>query len=149
MKIAFAADHRGRPLKDYLIEIAKQAGHETLDVGTKDDVSCDYTDYGQQAVTMVTTGQADRAVLVCATGIGMSILANKVPGIRAALCWSVYMARLSRLHNDANVLVLSGDQTAPRYAAEMLKVWLQEEFEGGRHERRLNKIKELEKTYNK
>ena len=150
MKIAFAADHRGFALKEQLKAAAAEWGHEVLDLGTDDGAtSCDYTDFGRAAAEAVAAGKAARGVLVCATGIGMSILANKIPGIRAALCWSVYMARLTRQHNDANVIVFSGDQTGFRYGREMLQAWLETEFEGGRHERRVEKIKAIERDYGK
>ncbi len=106
-------------------------------------------DFGRAAAEAVARGEADRGVLVCATGIGMSMAANKVPGVRAALCWTVYMARLTRAHNDANVLVLSGDQTGFQFARRMLEVWLATEFEGGRHARRMDKIKHIEEDYSK
>ncbi len=149
MKIAFAADHRGLALKNYLAACARELGHEPADFGTHDELSCDYVDFGRKAAEAVARGEADRGVLICGTGIGMSIAANKVSGVRAALCWTVYMARLTRLHNDANVLVLSGDQTAFRYAREILTTWLATDFEGGRHERRVAKIKEIEDAYGK
>jgi ribose 5-phosphate isomerase B len=149
VKVAFAADHRGFELKQTLLAAAAALGHEVVDVGTREPRSCDYADYARQAAEMVARGDAARAVLVCATGVGMCIAANKVPGIRAALCWSVYMARLSRLHNDANVLCFSGDQTAACYAGEMLAAWLAADFEGGRHERRLALIRAIEKDYGK
>jgi len=149
LKIAFAADHRGLALKNYLAAAARELGHEPVDFGTYDDLSCDYVDFGLKAAQAVVKDEADRGVLVCATGIGMSIAANKIPGVRAALCWTIYMARLTRLHNNANVLVLSGDQTAFHYGREILKVWLETPFEGGRHERRVAKIKEIEDYYSK
>jgi len=149
MKIVFAADHRGLTLKDYLAAIAREQGHDVVDVGTCTGGSVDYVDFGRTAAEMVARGDADRGVLVCATGIGMSILANKVPGVRAALCGTTYAARMTRLHNDANVLALAGDLTAPRYAGEILETWLATAFEGGRHERRLAKIKEIEEKYGK
>jgi ribose 5-phosphate isomerase B len=149
MKIAFAADHRGYPLKEYLKEVAAELGHDVVDFGTDCEDSCDYVDFGRKAAEAVAGGETDRGVLVCATGLGMDMAANKVPGVRAALCWTVYMARLTRLHNDANVLVLSGDQTGFQYARQMLEVWLATEFEGGRHERRVAKLKAIEEDYAK
>jgi ribose 5-phosphate isomerase B len=149
MKIAFAADHRGYPLKEYLKGVAAEAGHEVADFGTDCEESCDYVDFGRAAAEAVSRGEAERGVLICATGVGMAIAANKVPGVRAALCWTVYMARLTRAHNDANVLVLSGDQTGLHYAREMLAVWLKTPFEGGRHGRRVDKIKAIEGDYAK
>lgn len=149
MRIAFAADHRGYPLKEYLKGVAAELGHDAVDFGTDCEESCDYVDFGRAAAEAVARGEAERGVLICATGLGMSMAANKVPGVRAALCWTVYMARLTRAHNDANVLVLSGDQTGFQYAREMLAVWLETPFEGGRHERRVDKIKAIENDYAK
>lgn len=149
MKIAFAADHRGYLLKEYLKGVGAELGHDVVDFGTDCEESCDYVDFGRAAAEAVGRGEAERGVLVCATGLGMSMAANKVPGVRAALCWTVHMARLSRAHNDANVLVLSGDQTGFQYAREMLTVWLETEFEGGRHARRVDKIKAIEGDYAK
>jgi len=149
MKVVFGADHRGFELKRFLLAAAAEAGHEVVDVGPSDGQSSDYTEYGRRAAEMVARGEAERAVLVCGTGIGMSILANKIPGVRAALCATVYAARLTRLHNDANVLCLSGDQTGARYAREILEVWLATAFEGGRHDRRLAAIRAIEKDYAK
>ncbi len=149
MKLAFAADHRGYSLKEHLSGAAAELGHEVVDFGTDCEESCDYVDFGRAAAEAVAWGEADRGVLVCATGIGMSMAANKVPGVRAALCWTVYMARLTRAHNDANVLVLSGDQTGFQYARKMLEVWLETPFEGGRHARRMEKIKTIEEEYSK
>jgi ribose 5-phosphate isomerase B len=149
MKIAFAADHRGYPLKEYLKGVAAELGHDVADFGTDCEESCDYVDFGRKAAEAVARGEAERGVLVCATGLGMSMAANKVPGVRAALCWTVYMARLTRAHNDANVLVFSGDQTGFQYAREMLTAWLETPFEGGRHARRVDKIKAIESDYSK
>ena len=149
MRVIFAADHRGFALKCYLLAAARALGYETEDVGTFDEASCDYTDYGRKAAEAVARGDAERAVLICGTGIGMSILANKVPGIRASLCATAYAARLTRLHNDANVLCLSGDETGARYAREIMATWLATVFEAGRHERRLEKIRAVENDYGK
>ena len=149
MKLAFAADHRGYPLKEYLKGVAAEMGHEVSDFGTDREESCDYVDFGRAAAEAVARGEADGGVLICATGVGMVIAANKVPGVRASLCWTVYMARLTRAHNDSNVLVLSGDQTGFQYAREMLAAWLETTFEGGRHARRVDKIKAIEADYAK
>jgi len=149
MKLAFAADHRGYPLKEYLKGVAAEMGHEVSDFGTDREESCDYVDFGRAAAEAVARGEADGGVLICATGVGMVIAANKVPGVRASLCWTVYMARLTRAHNASNVLVLSGDQTGFQYAREMLAAWLETTFEGGRHARRVDKIKAIEADYAK
>ena len=127
-------------LKRYLLD----AGHECLDLGADSDESVDYPDYGFPAARAVSVQEADRGILICGTGLGMSYVANRVPGVIAALCTSPFMARMSRTHNDANVLVLGADTTSEEQAIEMLDVWLKTEFEGGRHERRLSKIRRYE-----
>ncbi len=120
-------------------------GLEVLDFGTFSEDSVDYPDFAIKAIKALLRGEVDRAILMCGTGIGMSIVANRFPGIRAALCHDVYTARMSRLHNDANVLVMGGRVLSPEVAQEMVKVWLTEPFEGGRHERRLRKIEDIER----
>ncbi|MGD8719080.1 MAG: ribose 5-phosphate isomerase B [Candidatus Zixiibacteriota bacterium] len=149
MRIAFASDHRGFPLKEYLKAAAAELGHEAVDFGTDCEDSCDYVDFGRAAAEAVARGEVERGVLVCGTGVGMSLVGNKVPGVRASLCWTVHMARLTRAHNDSNVIVFSGDQTGLRYAREMFVAWLETPFEGGRHGRRVDKIKAIEADYAK
>lgn len=144
MKVALASDHRGFKLKEFLKRCLEVKGYQFHDFGTHSQGSCDYPDYGKLAVKSLQRGEADFAILICGSGIGMSILANKFKGIRAALCLSPRMARMAREHNNANVLVLAGDFLSYRKARRILDAWLRSNFQGGRHERRINKIKELE-----
>lgn len=144
MKIAIGADHAGWELKEAIKRLLEKLGHQIQDLGTLDEASVDYPDFGIKVACAVAEGQADRGILVCGTGIGMSMVANKHPGIRAALCHDLYTARLSREHNDANILVLGGRVIGKGLALEMVKVWLETEFLGGRHAARLEKIREWE-----
>jgi ribose 5-phosphate isomerase B len=144
MKIAIGSDHRGFEAKQQIKAIATELSHECIDFGTNDSNPVDYPDPAYLAVTAVSKKQADRAILVCATGIGMSIAANKVNKIRAALCHDELSAQISRDHNDANVLCLSGDQVGIVLLRKIVEVWLNTEFSGGRHERRVRKIKAIE-----
>ena len=139
MKIAIASDHAGFELK----EAIKQAYplHEFVDFGTHDTASMDYPDTGYPAARAVANGECAFGILICGTGIGMSITANKVSGIRAALCMLTDTAKLARKHNDANILVLAGRFTAIPYALEIVSAWLDSSFAGGRHQQRINKIK--------
>jgi len=143
LKIAIGADHRGFILKGKIIEYLKSKGYSIDDFGSYTEKSVDYPEYGIKVARAVAKGEYDRGILLCATGIGMSIAANKVPGIRAALCHSDFDAMISRRHNDANIIVLGGDTLTPKLAFKMLIIFLNEKFEGGRHLRRINKIKEL------
>ncbi len=144
MRIAIGSDHAGYDLKEFLkVEISKR-GHQVLDFGVNDKSPSDYPDYGLKVARIVSRGDADRGVLVCGTGIGMCVVANKVKRIRAALVYDLYGAIQSRRHLDANVLVLGGRMTAKELAAEILDVWLNTPFEGGRHAGRLKKIEEWE-----
>lgn len=145
MKIALGSDHGGYALKQVLREALEARGAAVVDMGTNGDASVDYPDYGAKVAGAVARGEADRGVLVCGTGIGMSIVANKFPGVRAALVTDTYMARMAAEHNDANVLVMGGRLSDPTTAREMLATWLDTPFEGGRHARRLEKIAELDK----
>ncbi len=138
MKIAIASDHAGYQLKEELKAAFPQ--HEFQDFGANSESSMDYPDTGYPAARAVADGTCELGILICGSGIGMSITANKVPGIRAALCGITDVARLSRMHNNANVLVLAGRFTATAYAIEIVKAWLETPFEGGRHENRINKI---------
>jgi ribose 5-phosphate isomerase B len=144
MKIVVGSDHRGFEAKQQIKAIVTQLGHECIDVGTNDSNPVDYPDMAYAAATAVSEKKADRAILVCATGIGMSIAANKVKGIRAALCHDELSAQISRDHNDANVLCLSGDQIGETLLRKMVEVWLKTKFSGGRHLRRVKKIKAIE-----
>ena len=144
--VALGADHAGWELKEALKAWLMDAGCQVLDFGTHGPDSVDYPDYALQVAEAVTVGKVERGVLVCGTGIGMTIAANKVPGIRAALCGDVFTARMSREHNDANVLTLAGRLTGRETGLEILRAWLDTEFAGGRHARRVDKIGEMERV---
>ncbi len=144
MKIAVGSDHRGFDAKQQIKSIAVELGHECVDVGTADNNPVDYPDLAYLAASAVVRKEADRAILICATGIGMSMAANKVHGIRAALCHDELSAQISRDHNDANVLCLSADQVGSVLLRKMVEVWLDTDFSGGRHERRVRKIHAIE-----
>ena len=146
MKIALGCDHGGWELKNIIEGVLKSLDIEVVDMGTGNEDSVDYPDYGEKVAKAVSHGEVDRGIAVCGTGIGMSIVANKYPGVRAALCHDSFTARMSRLHNDSNVLVLGGRVTGREVAVEMLKQWLATPFEGGRHKRRLDKIDHIEKN---
>ena len=146
MKIAIAADHAGFCLKEQLREKLQRNGHEVTDHGAHSEESSDYPDYAAAVARDVAMGKSDRGILVCSTGVGMSIAANKIPGVRAALATSSDEVRLTRAHNDANVLTLGAKFTDEAGAEALLDVFLHTEFEGGRHSRRLAKIAELERT---
>ena len=145
MKVVVGSDHAGYELKEQVKTILTEKGHTVIDVGTGSPASVDYPDFGIEAATLVGRGEADRGVLVCGTGIGMSIVANKVKGVRAALIDDLYSAIQSRKHLDANILVLGGRVTGRDLAAEITRVWLDTPFEGGRHSKRLEKIEKYEK----
>jgi len=146
MKIVIGSDHAGLELKEEIKSLLETGGYEITDVGTNSPASVDYPDFGFEAARLVASGAVDRGILVCGTGIGMSIAANKVKGIRAALIHDLYTAIQSRKHNDANVLVLGGRVTGRGLAEEIVKVWLSTEFEGGRHLGRIKKIEAFEKN---
>jgi len=144
MTIAIGSDHAGFPLKQVVKSWLEEHGYEVDDLGTYDTKSVDYPDYAAAVAHAVAEGKADRGILICGTGIGMSISANKVPGIRAALCTDAYTARMSRRHNDANVLCMGARVIGPGVAESIVEAWLSEEFEGGRHARRVGKINALD-----
>jgi len=144
MKIAIGSDHRGFEAKEQIKVIIRQLGHSFMDVGTNDTNPTDYPDAAYEAAIAVAADEADRAILVCATGLGMSITANKIKGIRAALCHDELSAQISRHHNDANVLCISGDQIGEVLLRKIVEVWLTTEFNGGRHRRRVDKIRAIE-----
>ena len=144
MIIAIGSDHRGYDIKQQIKAIATELGHECIDVGTSDNNPVDYPDLAYLAATAVSNKEADRAILTCATGIGMSMAANKVKGIKAALCHDELTAQISRDHNDANILCLSADQIGVVLLRKIVEVWLSTEFRGGRHERRVRKIEAIE-----
>jgi RpiB/LacA/LacB family sugar-phosphate isomerase len=145
MRIAIGADHAGFALKDQVRDALRQAGHEVVDVGTNSAESTDYPDFAGAVAHDVVSGVAERGILVCSTGVGMSIAANKVDGIRAALAVSPEEVRLTRAHNDANIITIGARYTDPEKANEMVRVFLDTPFEGGRHARRISKIAQLEK----
>ncbi len=144
MKIAFGNDHRGFAIREQIIQHLKKLGHDVIDLGADQPASVDYPDYAAKVAEAVAHGQADRGILVCGTGIGMSIAANKVAGVRAAACIDETGATLARSHNDANVLALRGTNQDPATNLRLIDIFLTTEFEGGRHQRRVNKIRNLE-----
>jgi ribose 5-phosphate isomerase B len=146
MVIALGADHAGFRLKEHLKDWLVGKGHTVVDTGTHDETSVDYPDYAAAVGDAVVGRRAERGVLVCGTGIGISIAANKVPGVRAAVCADPYSAHMSRAHNDTNVLALGARIVAPDAAVRVLEIWLATPFEGGRHQRRLDKVTALEET---
>ncbi len=143
-RIAIGSDHAGRELKEQVKTLLEGLGFETVDFGTDDDCSVDYPDYGEKVSQAVSEGRYQRGILICGTGLGMSIVANKFPGVRATLCHDEYTARMSREHNDSNILVLGGRVLEKETALKIVRVWLETSFEGGRHERRLKKISTIE-----
>ena len=143
MKIALASDHAGFELKEAIKEFLTE--HELTDFGTNSTESMDYPDTGFKAAEAVAKGDCERGILICGSGLGMSIVSNKVKGIRAALCHSVELARLSRQHNDANILVLQGRFISKKQAGDIIKTWFSTQYEGGRHRRRLKIISDYEK----
>lgn len=148
MKIAIASDHAGVDLKGKILRLLKELQHEVADFGVHSRDSVDYPDYGIPVAETISNGKADRGILICGTGIGMSIVANKFPRVRAALCYDLFTTKISRLHNDANILVLGERVLEDRRALEMVKLWLTTSFDGGRHERRIKKIEEIEQRLN-
>ena len=141
MKLAIGADHGGLELKQEVIKYLNTIkGIEVADLGTATKDSVDYPDYGKKVAEAVTNGTVDRGILICGTGIGMSIVANRYPKVRAALCHDHFTAQMSREHNDANVLVMGERVIGKGVALEIVKTWLETEFAGGRHQLRLNKI---------
>ena len=143
MKIAVASDHGGYLLKETVKKNLEDWGIEVLDLGTHSEESVDYPVYGRLCGETVANGEADLGVVCCGTGIGISIAANKVKGIRCGLCTSVEMAHLTKQHNNANILALGGRTTAPELALAIVDEWLDTEFEGGRHQRRVDMLNEM------
>jgi ribose 5-phosphate isomerase B len=144
MKIAIGADHAGFSLKEGLREALTKKGLEIVDFGTASSESTDYPDYAEKVANAVASGEVERGILVCSTGVGMSIAANKVHGVRAALAYNTEEVGLTRAHNDANVLAFGAKYTGIEQAKEMVDVFLETPFDGGRHERRVNKMMSLE-----
>ena len=145
-KIAIASDHAGRELKDDLVEFLKTLGLDPVDMGTDADESVDYPDFGIPVAKGVSGGEYERGILVCGTGVGMSILANKFQGVRAALVSDIFTARMAKEHNNANILVIGGRVVGRDLAKEMVRAWHEAEFAEGRHQRRLDKISDIEKS---
>lgn len=145
--IIIGSDHGGLTLKTALNSYLNRRGFQVADAGTNSADSVDYPDFGQKVAETVIAGEAELGILICGTGIGMSIAANKIPGIRAALVTDVFMARMAKEHNNANVLVLGGRVLDEQKACDLVGAWLDATFEGGRHQNRLDKITALEQKY--
>lgn len=146
MKIAIASDHAGFGLKNRILRYLAEKGVEADDLGTDGRDSVDYPDYAMEVAGSVSKGKSDRGVLICGTGIGMSIAANKFPGVRAALCHNALTAEASRRHNDANILVLGERVLDEETAIQIVRIWMETDFEAGRHQRRLDKIRAIEEA---
>lgn len=144
MKLMIGSDHGGFELKQEVIKHLEELGHEVTDVGCYDPSSCDYPDIAKAGCEKITSGECERGILICGTGIGISMAANKIKGIRAACCSDTYSAKYTRLHNDANVLCFGGRVVGGGLACELVDAYLSVEFEGGRHQRRVDKIMALE-----
>jgi ribose 5-phosphate isomerase B len=147
MKIAVGSDHRGFEAKKRIVSLLQQLGHEVQDMGTTSNDSVDYPDFAFQVARAVGEKRVDRGILICGTGIGMCIAANKVHGVRAAPCHDSITAEMSRRHNDANILCLSADLLGDELIDRMVRIWLETEFEAGRHARRVEKIEHFEKNH--
>jgi ribose 5-phosphate isomerase B len=147
-KIAIGSDHAGFGLKEEVLGLLKRHNIDVVDCGTNSAESVDYPDFGARVSELVSRGAVERGILICGTGLGMSMVANKYPNIRAALCNDLFSAKMSRMHNDANILVLGGRVIGKDLAAEIVNVWLTTPFEGDRHLKRLLKIKNIEEKLN-
>ena len=149
MKIAIGCDHGGIVLKDAVTSTLEALGAEVVDLGTNSTDSVDYPTYGLKVAETVASGQCDAGVIMCGTGIGISISANKVPGIRCAVVTNTYMAQLTKNHNNANIISLGGRVITPDEAKDIVTAWYTAEYEGGRQQRRLDMITDIEKKYSK
>ena len=147
MKIAIGCDHGGIVLKPAVIKALTELGAEVVDLGTYDESSVDYPVYGLKVAEAVASGDCDAGVLMCGTGIGISISANKVKGIRAAVVTNKFMAEMTKRHNNANIIALGGRVVTPEQAESIVKAWFTAEYEGGRHQRRLDMIADIEGKY--
>jgi ribose 5-phosphate isomerase B len=147
-KIAIGSDHAGFGLKEDVLGLLRSLNFDVVDCGTNTLESVDYPDFGARVSELVSSGEVERGILICGTGIGMSMVANKYPHVRASLCNDLFSAKMSRMHNDANILVLGGRVIGKDLAAEIVKVWLTTPFEGARHLKRLQKIKKIEEKLN-
>lgn len=148
-KVAIGCDHGGIVLKDAVVSVLTDLGAEIVDFGTMDDTSVDYPEYGLKVAEAVAEGKCDLGVVMCGTGIGISISCNKVPGIRCALVTNEFMATATKNHNNANIISLGGRVLSPDEAKAIVKAWYTAEYEGGRHQRRLDMIGDIERKYNK
>ena len=146
MRIAVASDHRGVRVKGLILDQLRGLGHEAVDMGPEESSPVDYPIYASKVAEAVSNGTADRGILICGTGMGMSITANKFCGVRAVTCHDDVTAEISRRHNNANVMCLSADMLGERLLNRIVEIWIRTEFEGGRHQRRLDQISEIEKT---
>lgn len=146
LAVIIGSDHAAFPLKEALRKYLTDAGISVRDAGTYSENSVDYPEYGAAVASAVAAGEYERGILLCGTGLGMSMVANRFPGVRAALCAEPFSARMSRLHNDANVLVLGGRVIGETLAIEIVKVWLETAFEGGRHQRRLDQFDRVSRS---
>lgn len=144
MKIGIGSDHGGFELKEHIKDYFEKEGIDYLDYGTNSLDSVDYPDYGRKLAEGVISGEVDKGIAICGTGIGISIACNKVKGIRCALCGDTYSARMSVEHNNANIMALGGRVIGKDLAIEIVSIWLKSQFQGGRHERRVNKISDIE-----
>jgi ribose 5-phosphate isomerase B len=144
MRLAVGSDHRGKEMRVKLVELLERLEQDVTDVGTHDSGAVDYPDIAALVGRKVAAGEADRGILICGSGLGMCIAANKIPGVRAAPCYDDVTAELSRRHNDLNILCLSGDMLGSRLLDRIVEIWLKTPFDGGRHARRLAKIAKLE-----
>lgn len=147
MRIAIGADHRGFVIHSKVADLVRRLGHEVVDLGTHGDDPVDYPDIAASVATLVSRGEVERGILICGTGLGMCIAANKFPNVRAAPCHDDLTAEMSRRHNDLNILCLSADMLGERLIDRMLEIWLNTPFEGGRHARRVAKIASLEREH--
>ncbi len=147
MRIAIGCDHRGYSIREKLVELLHRLGHDVTDLGTHSEDPVDYPDVAASVARLVSQGAVERGILICGTGLGMCIAANKVPGVRAAPCHDDLTAEMSRRHNDLNVLCLSADMLGERLIDRMVEIWLNTPFEGGRHARRVEKIAQLEREH--
>ncbi len=142
MKLSIACDHGGLTLKQQLVSWLISIGHDIVDYGTYDDSSCDYPDFARPASIAVADGTVERGIVVCTTGVGVSMVANHVKGIRCALCTNVDMAKMTRLHNDANMIALGSRYVTFAHAQQLVEIFINTEFEGGRHQSRIDKIEQ-------
>ena len=143
-KIAIASDHGGFDLKKSVMDVLRDKGFEIDDLGPSSAESVDYPDYGIKLAQVIVEQKVERGIVICGTGVGMSIVVNRFPGIRGTLCSDVYTAKMCREHNDSNILIMGGRVIEKDLALELVEIWLKTEFEGGRHQRRLDKISDMD-----